>query len=76
RILHQQARPQLGIGWSHCKGFTVAQVERIDFDRLDLSEFTDNLEDGAREPAVVLPDRTGTRNDMADRVRRLRGENP
>ena len=76
RILHQQARPQLGIGWSHCEGFTVAQVERIDFDRLDLSEFTDNLEDGAREPAVVLPDRTGTRNDMADRVRRLRGENP
>ncbi|MDE0230013.1 MAG: hypothetical protein OXJ62_14270, partial [Spirochaetaceae bacterium] len=76
RILHQQARPQLGIGWSHCEGFTVGQVERIDFDRLNLSEFTENLEDGAREPAVVLPEKGGTQNDMAERVRRLRGENP
>ena len=40
RILHEQARPQLGIGWSHCDGFTVAQIQRIDFDRVDLSEFT------------------------------------
>jgi len=76
RILHQQARPQLGIGWGNCRGFTVAEIERIDFDRLDLTEFTDNLEDGAREPAVVLPGKDGTQNDMAERVRRLRGGNP
>ncbi len=76
RILHQQARPQLGIGWGHCRGFTVAEIERIDFDRLDLTEFTENLESGAREPAVVLPDRGGTQTDMADRVRRLRGGSP
>ena len=76
RILHQQARPQLGIGWRDCRGFTVAEIERIDFDRLNLSEFTENLEDGAREPAVALPDKGGTQTDMADRVRRLREQSP
>ena len=47
RILHQQARPQLGIGWGSCRGFTVAEIERIDFGALDLSEFADNLMDGS-----------------------------
>ncbi len=76
RILHEQARPQLGIGWGHCEGFTVAEIERIDFDRLDLTEFTENLEDGAHEPALALPDRHGTQADMADRVRDFYGRNP
>ena len=69
RILHEQARPQLGIGWGSCRGFTVAEIERIDFDRLDLTEFTENLVDGAREPAVSLPGKAGTQAVMQDRVR-------
>ena len=35
---------------------TVAEVEGIDFARLDLSEFTQDLMDGSREPSVSLPD--------------------
>ena len=69
RILHQQARPQLGLGWGSCRGFTVAEIERIDFDRLDLSEFTGNLVDGSMEPSVSLPDKGGTQSFMRDRVR-------
>ena len=69
RILHQQARPQLGIGWGSCRGFTVAEIERIEFDRLDLSEFTENLVDGSMEPSVSLPDKGGTQTFMRDRVR-------
>ena len=69
RILHQQARPQLGMGWSSCRGFTVAEIERIDFGALDLSEFADNLMDGAQEPAVTLPDAGDTQTVMKDRVR-------
>ena len=76
RILHEQGRPQLGMGWGHCEGFTVAEIERIDFDRLDLTEFTENLEDGAREPPLVLPDRDGTQTEMAKRVRDFYGRNP
>ena len=76
RILHQQARPQLGIGWGSCRGFTVAEVERIDFAALDLSEFTRDLMDGSREPAVTLPDAGNTQTIMRDRVRDFYRRNP
>ena len=69
RILQQQGRAQLGIGWSSCRGFTVAEIEGIDFERLDLSEFTENLMDGAREPSVSLPDAGGTGEAMRTRIR-------
>ena len=69
RILQQQARAQLGIGWSDCRGFTVAEIEGIDFARLDLSEFTENLMDGAMEPSVSLPDAGDTGDAMRTRIR-------
>ena len=76
RILHSQARPQLGVGWGSCRGFTVAEVERIDFDRLDLTEFTQNLVDGSREPSIALPGRDDTQSFMRDRVRDFYRRNP
>ena len=76
RILHQQARPQLGIGWGSCRGFTIAEVERIDFGALDLSEFTQDLMDGSREPAITLPEADDTQSVMRDRVRDFYGRSP
>ncbi len=76
RILHQQARPQLGLGWGSCRGFTVAEVERIDFDRLDLTEFTQDLVDGSREPSIALPGRDSTQSFMRDRVRAFYERSP
>ena len=69
RILQQQGRAQLGIGWSSCRGFTVAEVEGIDFSGLDLSEFTQDLMDGSREPSVSLPDAGDTGTAMRTRIR-------
>ena len=69
RILQQQGRSQLGIGWSSCRGLSVAEVEGIDFERLDLSEFTQDLMDGSREPAVSLPDVGDTGQAMRTRIR-------
>ena len=69
RILQQQGRAQLGIGWSSCRGLTVAEVEGIDFARLDLSEFTQDLMDGSREPSVSLPDAGDTGTAMRTRIR-------
>ena len=74
RILHQQARPQLGLGWSSCEGFTVAQVERIDFEAVDLSEFTENLMDGSMEPSISLPEAGNTQNLMKGRIRNFYAE--
>ena len=76
RILHQQARPQLGIGWGSCRGFSVAEIERIDFAALDLTEFTENLMDGSMEPSVSLPDKGGTQTFMRNRVRDFYGRSP
>ena len=69
RILQEQGRSQLGRGWGDCRGLTVAEIERIDFDRLDLSEFTENMLDGAMEPSVSLPDSGDTGAAMRTRVR-------
>ena len=69
RILQEQGRGELGRGWSDCRGFTVAEIESIDFDRLDLSEFTENMLDGSMEPSVSLPDSGDTGAAMRTRVR-------
>ena len=71
RILHEQARPQLGIGWDHCDGFTVSQIQSIDFDRVDLSEFTDTLLDTSEAPGISLPDAGATGAAMSERIRDL-----
>ncbi len=69
RILQEAARAQFGIGWSSCRGFTVSEMERIDFEAVDLSEFTDDLMDGASEPSVTLPDSGDTGSVMRGRIR-------
>ena len=56
RILQEGVRSQLGIGWGSCGGFTVDEMERIDFEAVDLSEFTENLIDGSHEPSIDLPE--------------------
>lgn len=44
RIINEQGRGQLGMSWGDpaspdCSGFTVAQIEALDFSKIDLSEF-------------------------------------
>ncbi len=68
RILHEQARPQLGRTWDDCDGFSVQEIQRIDFDRVDLSEFTSTLLDGSEPPGVSLPDAGATRSLMRRRI--------
>ncbi|HQS84682.1 MAG TPA: conjugal transfer protein TraN [Alphaproteobacteria bacterium] len=43
RILHEQGRSQIGLGWGspehpECRGFSIEELTRINFDHLDLSE--------------------------------------
>ena len=73
RILQEQGRAQLGIGWGSCRGLTVAEIEAVDFDALDLSEFTADLLAAGTEPSVSLPDAGGTQTLMRDRVRDFYG---
>ncbi len=68
RIVHEEARPQLGIAWNTCRGFTANELERIDFGALDLEEFTDDL-----TARIALPDSGETRTRMQERIRNFYG---
>ena len=44
RIIHQQGRPQLGIGWGtpespNCRGFTAQEFQKLDFSKMNFSEW-------------------------------------
>lgn len=48
RIIHEQGRAQIGISWGepsqpHCQGFTPEEFQKIDFSKVDLSEFYHDL---------------------------------
>jgi conjugal transfer mating pair stabilization protein TraN len=48
RIVNEQGRPQVGKGWGNaegpdCSGFTVAQLQTLDFAAMDLTEFYASL---------------------------------
>ena len=75
RIVQEAARGQLGLGWGDCRGFTVEEIERIDFEAVDLSEFTENLVDGSSAPSITLPSATETGNAMRARIRDFYTEN-
>ena len=54
RLLNEQGRAQLAKGWGvpeapDCSGFTLAQMQSLDFSRMDLAEFY-------AEIAPTLPD--------------------
>ena len=57
RILNEQGRPQLGRGWGSaqgpdCSGFSVYELQKLDFAAMDLSEFYASI-------VVTPPDVTG-----------------
>ncbi len=44
KVINEQGRPQLGMGWGSaqspsCQGFTVAQLQSLDFSKMDFSQF-------------------------------------
>lgn len=66
RIVNEQGRAQVGKGWGgaespDCSGFTVAQLQTLDFARMDLSEFYASL-------VPVLPDVGALQTNSAGRV--------
>ncbi len=69
RILQEATRTQLGLGWGSCRGFTVEEMEQVDFEAVDLSEFTEDLVDGSSEPSIALPGAEGTGAAMRERIR-------
>jgi hypothetical protein len=51
RIIHVQGRPQLGIGWGsakspNCRGFTMDEFQKLDFSKIDFSEWVNMIVNG------------------------------
>ena len=66
RIVNEQGRAQIGKGWGgaqspDCSGFTVAQLQSLDFARMDLSEFYASL-------VPTLPDVGALQSNSVGRV--------
>lgn len=66
RILNEQGRSQLGRSWGgpqspDCSGFTVAQLQALDFSRMDLTEFY-------AEIAPTLPDVGAMRSRAQEKI--------
>ncbi len=48
KAFHEQGRPQINLGWGSpkkplCRGFTIEEIQRIDFSKLDLREAFEDL---------------------------------
>jgi conjugal transfer mating pair stabilization protein TraN len=66
RIVNEQGRAQIGKGWGgaespDCSGFTIAQLQSLDFAAMDLSEFYASL-------VPILPDVGALQSNSAGRV--------
>ncbi|MCB2020383.1 MAG: type-F conjugative transfer system mating-pair stabilization protein TraN, partial [Burkholderiaceae bacterium] len=66
RIVNEQGRAQIGKAWGtaqspDCSGFTVAQLQRLDFAAMDLTEFYASL-------VPALPDLATLQDNGASRV--------
>jgi conjugal transfer mating pair stabilization protein TraN len=55
KIFHEQGRTQLGIGWGsaehpECRGFTIQELSKIDFSKLDLQELYADITKTLKKP--------------------------
>jgi conjugal transfer mating pair stabilization protein TraN len=58
RIVNEQGRSQIGKGWGgaktpDCSGFTIAQLQSLDFARMDFSEFYASISPKLLNPAAA-----------------------
>lgn len=57
RIINQQGRAQLGLDMRDCGGFTVDQIQKLDWSKIDLSEFTaDMLAQAQASTSAIMSD--------------------
>ena len=74
RIIQEQGRPQLGLGWgsaefADCRGLSPEELTRVDFARIDFSEFyADAL---AAAGLVTRPGEADLAGTIEERIRRL-----
>lgn len=66
KAFHEQGRVQIHLGWGEpkhpmCRGFTIEEIQRIDFSKLDLSEVFEDLMKN------FTPDKMGNMSPTAEK---------
>jgi conjugal transfer mating pair stabilization protein TraN len=74
RIIVEQGYPQLGKGWGNrhapnCDGFTTEEIERLDFNLMDLSEFYADVEQDAANGSV--PNAGNLANELKNKIKNM-----
>ncbi|MBX9786235.1 MAG: conjugal transfer protein TraN [Alphaproteobacteria bacterium] len=73
KAFHEQGRRQINLGWGNpkeplCRGFTIKEVQRIDFSKLDLSEaFEDLMKNYKPQKLQGMSEKIGERLDTIKR---------
>lgn len=68
KVFHEQGRKQLGMGWGDkkhpdCRGFTIEELSKLDFSKLDLSELYADITKNMKKPDVA-----GVKRSLQNRV--------
>ncbi len=63
RILQEEARGQLGLGWSNCNGLTPEQLATIDWSEVDLSEVLVDI-----EANLSVPDTEKVKENVTNKI--------
>lgn len=69
KVFHEQGRKQIKLGWGEadeplCRGFTIEEIQRIDFSKLDLREaFEDLIKNYKPEKIKDMGEKIGERLD-------------
>lgn len=76
RIFHEQGRKQLGIGWGssenpNCRAFTLEELQKIDFSKIDLSELFQDIRMQTKAKNVSYAAEKMTQN-WSDKVKSVR----
>jgi conjugal transfer mating pair stabilization protein TraN len=76
RIIQEQGRPQLGIGWGssrnpECRPLTTEEVGRLDWSLMDLSEFYQDAQAAADAAAQNIESNQQLETRMRERIERM-----
>lgn len=76
RIIQEQGRPQLGIGWGtpnapDCRGFTPAELQQLDFSVMDLGELQADILNN-----LTTPNGATMGNTISDKINNYFQNNP
>ncbi|GAB6071513.1 hypothetical protein JCM30760_26110 [Thiomicrorhabdus hydrogeniphila] len=68
RIINEQGRKQLGLNMKDCGGFTVDQLQQLDWSKIDLTEFIADMLDEAQKNLPTASDLQRLNDKIIDNI--------